>query len=638
MGTVDVPAEEPHRGYRFGAFVLDIDRATLFEHGDAVKLRRQSFDVLRFLVEHAGRLVKKQELLEKIWGNAAVTDDSLTHCLIDIRKAIGDTKRELVRTVPRRGFIFDVPVEPLVQSGLQPSGQRRLRGVLRIAVLVLLGLGIGYLSIDQSGTMFEASQLPDAVLTAPNSVAVLPFVDMTESQNYAYFGDGLAEEILNSLAQNSTLQVIARTSSFSYREAEHDVATIARELRVANVLEGSVRVENGRARITAQLVNGETGMHLWSDTFDHELDDVLAVQAEIADAVTQVLAARFLGRQASRADDQQNGAAYDLYLQARFLFHRRASGDLMAARGLYLQAIDLEPDFAKAWAGLAGTYAIEYAESAGTDTALLQQLKGAAERAVAVDPGLAEGWVRLGYYYYYLGDTESSDRYLDRAMAAEPHDALLLSVVAGRFAANGDLDRAIDFQQHALDRDPLSVVNRANLSFFLYAAGRYEEAIRENQRVHLVRPVTSSDPDTLQGHALIQLGRYQDALDVINAWPEGPDRDAATAMARLAMGHKWRASQPIRRLQKGTSVNAYFRLAELRAFCEEIDESFATLGRLRDELIRTNNKTTFEWALYNDVRWSPFLATMRSDSRWQPWLDEVRELTLALVNTESRPL
>lgn len=498
-----------HRGYRFGAFTLNIDRGALFEHGTEVRLRRQSFDVLCYLVEHGGRLVEKQELLREIWGDAAVTDDSLTHCLIDIRKALGDTQRELVRTVPRRGFIFDMPVEPLTRNGQLPARQWSLLRVAQFAALALLGLGAAFVSLTQQAMPVVATEAIDPAATLPNSVTDSFFGDVSEAR--------------------------------------------------------------------------------------------------------------------------------DIYMQARFLFNRRSPGDVVAARKLYLQAIELEPEFAEAWAGLAGTYVIENAKFEGAEEGLLQQLKTSAENAVAIDPELAEGWVRLAYYYRLTGDVEASDRLLDRAEEADPQDTLLLAVAAGQLAADGDLDGAIEYQQRALDRDSLSVINRINLSFYLYAAGRYEEAMLENQRAHLMRPATDTDADILQGHALIQLGRYREALDVIDDWPEGPDRDAATAMARLALGHKWRARLPLRRLKENTGAWAYLRLAELQSFCDEIEMSFATLDLMRDELIRTHTRTTYELELYNDLRWSPFLTPVRADPRWQPWIDEVRELTVASLGEASRP-
>lgn len=630
-------ADNDHRrGYRFGDFTLDIDRASLFLRGKTVPLRPQCFDVLRYLVERHGHLVSKQELLEAIWGKTVVTDDSLTHCLIEIRKALGDNERTLIRTVPRRGYIFDTPAEPIAPSGVvgtdagrtdigRTSGGRVPRAT-RIGVLAIILISATYLTLHT----FEPP--PDGLPTInlgpidEHSVAVLPFVDMSETREHAYFGDGLAEEILNSLARNSGLRVTARTSSFNYRDTGKDIVSIARELRVANVLEGSVRVAGDRAVVTAQLVSGKDGMHRWSDTFDRELGDSVDVQRQVAQAVAGVISTEIGGGGESATGVPINAEAYDAYLRARFLFHRRARGDLDNARELFRQATEREPNFARAWAGLAGIYFIEYGDTPSGSERHLQKLKAAAERAVAIDQNLAEGWLRLAGYYWFTGDLEAAERHFSRALEAQPNDPLLLAMMAGREARAGNMTMAVRLQRQALERDPLSAVSRGNLSFYLLAAGEYEEAIRVNRMAGVLHPETVREADTLQGHALIKLGRYADALELIEAWPPGPEKHAAEAMARLAMGQTRRARPLLRRLAADHSLNGYLRFAELRAFCIEIDEAFDRLDAFNAALARTGDRRGAMPVSFMDVAWSPFFASIREDPRWHGWLDEFRAL------------
>jgi TolB-like protein/DNA-binding winged helix-turn-helix (wHTH) protein/Tfp pilus assembly protein PilF len=628
MGFEGEEASDGHRGYRFGAFTLDIDRASLFEQGKALPLRPQSFDVLLYLVERHGCLVEKQQLIEAIWGRTAVTDDSLTHCLIDIRKVLGDAERTLIRTVPRRGYIFDVSVEPLVQSRGNGAKAGRLSRSIQLAALAIVVIGAAYLSLRVADRPVAGPQRFDLGPVAENSIAVLPFVDMSKTQEYAYFGDGLAEEILNSLARNSGLRVTARTSSFNYKNSDKDVSVIAQELRVANVLEGSVRVAGDRAVVTAQLVSGGDGMHIWSETFDRRLDNTVKAQREIAQAVARLLSTTILGGGEPDAGVPDNAEAYDAYLQARFLFHRRGPRDLDNARALFHRATDLEPDFARAWAGLAGTYYVEYSDTPSGDERLLQQLKEAAERAVAINQNLAEGWLRLSGYYSLTGDAEAAQRQFSRALAAQPDDPLLQGIMAGREALEGNLGMAIQYQRRALERNPLSAVDRSNLSFYLLAAGEYEEAMRVKRMAQVLHPDSQPTPDTLQVHALIKLGRYAEALDVIEAWPQGPDRDSAEAMARLALGHNWRARLPIRRLSTDNSLAAHVRLAELRAFCLEIDSAFVVLAKINQGLRRGESVRQPAFAFFSETAWSPFLEPVRDDVRWADWLQQFRALTL----------
>ena len=480
------------RGYRFGSFVLDLDRAELFQDGELVKLRRQSFDVLRYLVDRNGRLVEKRELLRAIWGNAEVTEDSLTHCIIDIRKTLGDFDRNMIQTVPRRGFVFEVGVERIsVKPNLSLPHMWSLIASRRAAFLLVVIVAL----------LFSLSEYRSSVISS--------------------FGP--SDATLNS----------------------------------------------------------------------------------------------------------HNSEAIDRYTQARFLFNRRAPGDLLTARDYYRQAIELEPDFADAWAGLAGTYAIEWNSGANTEADLLAQQKAAAEKAVAIDPGLAEGWVRLSGYYSAIGDPEAAVRYLDRAMDEEPDDPLLLAMLAGQLAARGEIDQAIVMQQQALDRDPLSFTNRGNLSYFLFSAGRYEEALQENRRAFKMRPVSTTDTDTLQGFSMILLQRYEDALELINAWPDGPDKNAASAMAHLKLGNKHEAAAAIDLLMSSTSTDAYFRRAELLAFCEEFDQSFLVLDEMHESLGGDVRARLEQLDMMNDIYLSPFLAPLRNDRRWESWLSGIQTVAVA---------
>lgn len=484
MGLISALEVVPHRGFRFGDFLLDLDRAELIKNDEPVKLRPQSFDVLVYLVEHHGRLVEKRELIQAIWGDAEVTEDSLTHCIIDIRKVIGDRDRNVIHTVPRRGFVFDAPVERISATKTPLPAWRK--EFVRGAALLVVAIAVVLLSLNE------------------------------------------------------------------FRPATNSPLPAGRE-------------------------------------------------------------------------------AQDHYAQARFLFNRRAAGDLATARDYYLQAIEFEPDFAAAWSGLAGTYSIEWGNGAFMDRGLLAQQKAAAERAVALDPGLAEGWVRLSGYYSAIGDPGAAARYLDRARAEQPDAPLVLSKLAGRYAFQGKLDRAIELQQQAVEREPLSFINRSNLSIFLFAAGRFKEALHENRRAHQIRPISVAQPDTLRGFAMIMLQRYDEALQLIDGWPEGPSKNAATAMANLKLGHDREAAVAFDLLVASTSADAYLRRAELLAFCEEFDNSFAVLDKLAESLPANAEIRLQQLALLDDIYLSPFLTALRTDRRWEPWLGGLRTNVVATL-------
>ena len=466
----------PHRGFRFGAFSLDIDRAALLKHGQSVRLRRQSFDVLRYLVERAGRLVRKEELLEAIWGNTAVTDDSLTHCLIDIRKVLGDTGHELIQTVPRRGYIFDIPVQPLQE--------RRSQSTMRSAIAACLVVDVTFI-----------------------------------------------------------------------------IATV-----------------------------------------DRLSNDMGGVEAPVL----------------------INADAAGLYKQARFMFNRRAPGDMEIARQYYLQAARIEPNYADAWAGVAATHHIEFVENrAGTSK--LVDIKKFAEKALAIDPDHAEGNFRLARYYWLVDDHQAADRHFQNALSKHPHDPLILSVMAGQYERQGNLDLAIETLFEAVESDPLSAVYRGNLSWFLLTAGRYEEAIEQSTRAGTLSPHPAEDREIVAGLALIRLRRYQEAFDVAVTWSHSAEKYQVIAMAHFGLGKEWQARQAIGLLKTFPAVDDSLLLAELQAYCDEIDRTYQTLTAMRERL--------FVEALIGEmsgqiqrIQRSPFMDNIRADSRWDPWLAETRTM------------
>lgn len=229
-------AYKNHHVFRFADFVLDVDRSALLRDGEEIKLRPKSFDVLNYLVQHNGRLVSRDELLEAVWRGSVVTEDAVTQCLIDIRRALGDTSQELIRTVTRRGYIFELPVTEVRDADVRiAASSPRLRIVIAVSAGLLLVVGIAFMTLWRAAPEERASDAGRTITTtAPSdhAIAVLPFSIMSDDREQSYFADGVAEEILNLLARQSGLMVIARTSSFSYRGRDVNVSTIARQLGV----------------------------------------------------------------------------------------------------------------------------------------------------------------------------------------------------------------------------------------------------------------------------------------------------------------------------------------------------------------------------------------------------------------------
>lgn len=590
-----------HRRFSFGDFTLDVDRGALTRSGIAVKLRPKSFEVLRYLVEHAGRLVAKDELMRAVWGKTVVTDGSLTQCIIEIRRALGAQGPQLVRTIARRGFIFEPATSP------QPPARRWRMPIAGAAALLLAGLVGWTLSRDDPAVRQVATEL--AATPAANSIAVLRFLDLSPDASQRYFADGLGEEILHLLAQSPELRVTARGSSFAFDPGQTDVEEIARQLDVAYVLEGSVRRANDQVRITARLIDTSSHSHAWSKTYDRRFDDVLQLQSDIATEVARALKVELVPYQPAASPEFSQ--AHDLFLHGRYLFHRRAPGDLEAAERYLEQAVDLDPDHARAWTALAGVYHVRGTEEMGDASYRLESQRVALERALAIDPGLAEAHERLGRYFARVGDSAARETAFDRAIRLSPDDPLVLFSRARRAILAGQHEQAIELERRAVAIDPLSAVYRGNLGRTLMGAGRFDEALVELRRARELSPHRDSNIDI--SRALLLLGRLEEARHESREVKEGPARD----QLRILAGQSAESATALERLQSDSSAQGRILLAEIAAFRGDPEAAFASLAAAA-ERIRSASHTDPESDLWIEVLISPFLRSLHEDPRWEP--------------------
>jgi TolB-like protein/DNA-binding winged helix-turn-helix (wHTH) protein/Flp pilus assembly protein TadD len=606
----------------FGEFTLDTARGALFRDGVEVRLRPQSFEVLRFLVENANRLVSKDELFAAVWGETVVTDDSLTQCLIDIRRAIGDGSRELIRTVPRRGYVFECPVEEIAvpQAGDQPlapdsAKASRFPGWL----LAMVGTAFAVIAVWWVATRDANDAAPgDRKAPRANSIAVLAFDDMSAGQDHEYFADGISEEILNLLTRIPGLRVVARTSSFSFKGKDTDIATIGKSLDVGYVLEGSVRRSGDQVRVTTQLVDVTTSMHVWSETYDYAIDDLLTVQTEIAGSVARSLKITLAEGSTTTAGRAVNPDAYGHFLHARFLHNRRSPGDLTAAETHFRRALEIDPDYAPAWAGLAGTLLVRIFEEDLDSTVGLEEMHHAVTRALALDPSLPEAQMRASNYHFHAGNLEQVLEHWDKAMALDPDNALVLGGSARVAIARGDYQQALELQLRAVELDPLNPIVRTNLSHSLARVGRYEEAARELQRAKELNPARA-DLAVSEGQLLILRGRFDEALAIVSQWPEGPDREQALALVYRALGRADEAEDEIAGLRRRDDRERARRLAEIHAQHDEIDEAFVWVAAAHDaEKATALTPGSAERAL--DFADSAFLRPLHGDPRWKQYL------------------
>lgn len=617
--------------YAFLAFVFDPARETLAGPDGEITLRPKSFAVLSYLLAHAGRLCTKDELLEAVWGQTVVTEDSLTQCLVEIRRALGDHDRSIIRTVSRRGYLLNAEVRR-VGSGLAAVGGSFVGGVPRasrlgfesvVAGLLLVGMMIfmGWRAVDAPeddpataaiAVAGDAVMLPftsEEIAARGTMVAVLPFVDMSPARDHAYLGDGMAEAILSLLAEADGLQVIARTSSFALRDARLDVRVIGRRLGASHILEGSVRPDGERVRVTVQLVDAEEGAQLWSETYERPLGEALALQDEIAASVAAQLSAT-LAREidATRSIDPE---AYEHQLRGAYLFSRRLEGDLEAALQHFEAALALEPNYGEAWVGLAGARWVLMLDDDRMAPEELAAFREAALRAVELSPGLPEAHLRAAAYYRMIGSATMQERHMRIAKTLDPENPLLLGLLAGSALRSGDLEQALDFQYQALRQDPLHLVTRNNLVSMLLAMGRIEQARREfNAIVEL-----GGQYPAQESKLLLLEARSADAWEILGQPADDAAWLALGAMALQGLGREAEALARIEPLRSQETYQAAFALAEFAAWRGDIDAAFEWLQRARDrrDLIQPVPSIP-SWAQLLTI--SPYLAPLRTDPRY----------------------
>jgi TolB-like protein/DNA-binding winged helix-turn-helix (wHTH) protein/thioredoxin-like negative regulator of GroEL len=594
---------------RFDNWTLRGQPRELLHDGARVRLQEQPLQILEELLARPGQVVTREQLIALLWPKRIVDYDAALNAAVRrLRAALGDEAEtpRYIETIPRHGYRFIGTVStPVVAAAAPSDASQSPRPPSRPAWLAIAAVGlIAVIGVIVWSLGSERAAPP----SAPQAIVVLPFVDLSAQQDQQYFSDGLTEELISRLAADLPLRVIARTSSFSFKGGNVDIATVATKLGVSHVLEGSVRKSGDQVRITAQLIDAATSSHLWTRSYDRKLDDFVRVQEEISRSVADALQVELSGHDA--AAPQHDARVYEHLFRARFFFQRRAPGDLERARQSYEQAIAIDPDFAPAWAGLAGVHWISIASEATPLAAGREQVRTAALRALQLDPNLAEAHIRLANYLASLGDEDGAWEEMRRATAAEPNNPLVITFAAGEAAADDRLDEAIELQRRAVAADPLSTTSRSGLASFLYLAGRFEEARSEWLKVLEINPRPL--PEDL-GHTLIQSRRFDEALAVIETLPAGAVRTQQLALVYHAMGRKTEADAALEDLI--AMARDAFLIAEVLAYRGEIDAAFEWL-----QLDNRKNESAHPFQVPHWIkRKSPFLKSLHADPRWHDW-------------------
>jgi TolB-like protein/DNA-binding winged helix-turn-helix (wHTH) protein/Flp pilus assembly protein TadD len=605
---------------RFGVFELDLGTGELRKSGRRLKLPPQPFKVLAMIASHRGELISREEIQRQLWGTDTFVDfeQGMNHCIKQIRNALGDNAEtpRYVETVPRRGYRFIAPVEEVrtspfvlgreVEPVPPPPGPPPWRWVAALVLVVATAAVAFWLARGRKGSQSGADR---------PSIAVLPFADMSPEKNEDYFSDGLAEEVLNALARTPGLRVTARTSSFQFKGKTEDSRVIGKKLNVANLLEGSVRKQGNRARISVQLIKAADGFHLWSETYDREMNDILAVEEQIAHAVAEKLQVTLLGtKTAAPSAKSVNAEAHTAFLEGRYFLGRRNKQNLEKAAGYFEQAIKLDPGYAPALVGL-GQTRISQADSDYLPVEEgFREAREVIERALRLDKDLAAAhstmaFIKMNHDWDWAG-AEASFR---RARELEPGNAATIGNAASLARALGRLDEATTLYRRAMQIDPLnsSIANNAGIA--LYYAGQPKEAMAA------IEKALELAPDRVIAHCL--LGRiYLMESDAREALAEAEKETAPAyrlsglALANHALGRNKESDTNLAELIAKYQATNPYEIADVYAFRGETDAAFEWLER--SYRVKDPGLT--------EIKGDPLLKNLQPDPRYAALLKKMR--------------
>lgn len=545
----------PQHLYEFGPYRLDTAEQLLLRDGKPVPLTPKAFETLVALVERSGHLVEKEELMKVVWSDAYVEESNLTNNVAAIRKLLGRGKsgRSYIETVPKRGYRFTAPVKELPPETLvvekrtltrvvteetvaDDSPQRPMIGAgeaaaiegahadealiktgvipTKLAVWPWLLVALLSLSLVIAGIFIYRSLTATTSRPQIESIAVLPFKNESGNPDVEYLSDGVTESLINSLSQLPNLSVKSRSSVFRYKDKTVEPQTIAADLSVQAIVTGRVVQRGDELVLYLSLINARDGNHLWGEQYNRKLTDLLALQSEIARDVSRKLRGRLSGGDEQRVmkDSTVNSEAFRLYLHGRYHFFKSTETGIRKSIGFFQQALDADPAYARAYAGMADAYRTLPIASYVPPQEAFPQAKAAAKRALEIDDGLADAHVVLGWIgFWFDWDWAGAESQFKRAIELSPENADAHRGYAHLLSNLGRHDEAITAIEKARALDALTPIAQGLEAQFLFYAGRDAEAITRAQKM-LQTNSTYWIAHNILGRIYTRRGQYDEAI------------------------------------------------------------------------------------------------------------------------------
>ena len=629
---------------RFGPFEADLRAGELRKHGMKLKLVGQPFEVLAMLLECPGQLVTREELRARLWPTDTFVDfdHGLNAAVNKLRDALSDSaeKPTYVETLPRRGYRFisavDLPDSqglklavpempasldsPVVIAESQIPSRHRHRRVFVTALVLVVVLAVVF-GFDLGGVRHRLVGEPS--VPRIQSIAVLPLENLSKDPEQEYFADGMTDELITNLAQISALRVISRTSAMQYKGTKKSLSEIARELHVDAVVEGTVMRAGDRVRIRAQLIEASTDRHLWAASYDRDLRNVLSMQEEVTRAIVSEVRVKLTAQEQARLANMHpiNPEAYQLYLKGRYFWYKLKPEAMQKATEYFQQALEKDPAYARAYAGLADSYNILAFFSVFPPREVMPKAKAAAVKALELDDNLAEAHVSLGWAgFTYDLDWPAAGKHFERAVVLDPAYPLAHSYYSLYLGALGRSEESSTEAKRALDLDPVSPAILHYVVVQLYLASRFDEAIEQCRKTLELDPSFTPVHGTL-GHVYAAKGMYREALAeyekfaTLSGGSSGSTAFVGYAHARLGQrSYAFRVLDQLRAASKQRYVPA-LSFAIVYVGLGEKEQAFMWLEKAYDE--RTNSLAYLKVTAW----WDP----LRSDPRFA---DLVRRIGL----------
>ncbi|PYS59608.1 MAG: hypothetical protein DMF74_20880 [Acidobacteria bacterium] len=644
-----------HHAYRFDDFSLDVSRGCLLRAGEEVKLRPKVFDALKYLLENNHRLVSKDELIKAVWSDAFVSDDSLVQCLVELRRALGDHAQEYIRTVPRRGYIFDAIVtgEPAAGEAVYTEQVESVRVVIEqedheqtindelmeahklalptvsralwtrrkpdptvlLIALLLTALVIGLRYFWGSDKSKWAAPDPQV-----RSIAVLPFKSLDAEGGDDYLGLGMADTLITKLSNLRKIIVRPTGAVRKYMAPDQDPLAAGREQRVDAVLEGSIQRLGEKVRVTVRLLNVQDGSPLWAYKCDEYCTDIFALEDAISERVAGALALELTSEERKLLTKRytENVEAYQLYLKGRYFLNKRTAEGIRKGIEYFKEALALDQNDALAYSGLADCYLQSIYFTAAPPRELISKGRAMARKALEIDETLGEAHALHSILIDAEWDWNEALKEGQLAISISPGSAIAHHVFAYVLVKQGRFGEALAEIRKARDLDPLNLVINADIAEILCFAGRYDEAIEQSHRTLEMDPNFSMAHYCL-GAAFWGKGMYQEALGPLQRAVE-IEGEGSVRMIQLAIGYgfagqKEKAQQFLRKLKKRAKTEYVDPLwiAGLYAAIGARDEALDWIERAYNERSPTAP------ALLVDPKFN----TLRSDPRYQAVLSRM---------------